>query len=136
MIFRNRKSITSPQFMIIPMIDIIFFLLVFFMMSSLQTISQRNLPIQIPQANNTEVSAQVPVVLTITVDGKLQMEGKQVSLEVARQVLGAKIQTNSQLPVVLQADKQAAHGQVVEILDMLKTIGVKKMGIAAEKKEG
>ena len=43
---------TKPEFMIIPMIDIIFFLLVFFMMNSLQTVAQKALSVQLPQATS------------------------------------------------------------------------------------
>ena len=47
--FKNYKSKRTPQFMIIPMIDIIFFLLVFFMMNSMQTVAQKALAVQLPQ---------------------------------------------------------------------------------------
>ena len=59
---------SKPEFMIIPMIDIIFVLLVFFMMNSLQTIAQKALSVQLPQATTASAPAQLPVVLTLDAD--------------------------------------------------------------------
>ena len=64
---------TKPEFMIIPMIDIIFFLLVFFMMNSLQTVAQKALSVQLPQATSASAPAQLPVVLHLMRKGILQL---------------------------------------------------------------
>ncbi len=64
---------TKPEFMIIPMIDIIFFLLVFFMMNSLQTVAQKALSVQLPQASSASAPAQLPVVFTLMRKGILQL---------------------------------------------------------------
>ncbi|WP_371381661.1 ExbD/TolR family protein [Sporomusa aerivorans] len=132
--FRNVRSINSPQFMIIPMIDIIFFLLVFFMMNSLQTTTQRAMSVQLPQAARVEVPSQVPVVITVDAAGRIAMDSKAMPLEAAAAQLKEKVTANPQLAVVLQADQSTTHGQVVAVMDMLKSTGVKKLGIAAEKK--
>lgn len=132
--FRNVRGISTPSFMIIPMIDIIFFLLVFFMMNSLQTTTQRALAVQLPQAARAEVSSQVPVIITIDSAGRIALDAKFISLEDASRQLQARIAANPQLAVILQADKATSHGQVVAVMDMLKSTGVKKLGIAADKK--
>ena len=58
--FNNYRLKKKPEFMIIPMIDIIFFLLVFFMMNSLQTVAQKALAVQLPRAQTTTAPAAVP----------------------------------------------------------------------------
>ena len=132
--FRNIRGISAPSFMIIPMIDIIFFLLVFFMMNSLQTTTQRALAVQLPQASQAEVPSQLPVIITIDSAGHITMDAKSVSLDDVSRQLQDRTAANPQLAVILQADKSASHGQVVAVMDMLKSVGVKKLGIAAEKK--
>ena len=72
---------TKPEFMIIPMIDIIFFLLVFFMMNSLQTVAQKALSVQLPQATSASAPAQLPVVLTLDAEGHITIDNKPMSID-------------------------------------------------------
>ena len=124
---------TKPEFMIIPMIDIIFFLLVFFMMNSLQTIAQKALSVQLPQATTASAPAQLPVVLT-DAEGHITIDNVPMSIDAAEAMVKERIAQNPNASVILQADKRSAHGQVVAIMDMLKQAGVKRLAIAAEQK--
>lgn len=133
--FRNFHAKETPEFMIIPLIDVIFFLLVFFMMNSLQTTTQRAMAVQLPQAASTEVSSQLPTVITIDAAGHIMVDGTSLSYDDTRALLTQRLQANPQSAVILQADKRTAHGQVAAVMDMLKQAGVKKLGIAADKKE-
>ena len=125
---------TKPEFMIIPMIDIIFFLLVFFMMNSLQTVAQTALSVQLPQATSASAPAQLPVVFTLDAEGHITIDNNPMSIDQAEAMIKQRIQENPNASVILQADKRAAHGQVVAIMDMLKQSGVKRLAIAAEQK--
>ena len=125
---------SKPEFMIIPMIDIIFFLLVFFMMNSLQTVAQNALSVQLPQATSASSPAQLPVVLTLDAEGHITIDNNPMSIDDAEAMVKQRIQENPNASVILQADKRAAHGQVVAIMDMLKQSGVKRLAIAAEQK--
>ena len=125
---------SRPEFMIIPMIDIIFFLLVFFMMNSLQTIAQKALSVQLPQATTASVPAQLPVVLTLDAEGHITIDNTPMSIDAAEILVKERIAQNPNASVILQADKRAIHGQVVAIMDMLKQAGVKRLAIAAEQK--
>lgn len=125
---------SKPEFMIIPMIDIIFFLLVFFMMNSLQTIAQKALSVQLPQATTTSAPAQLPVVLTLDAEGHITIDNVPMSIDAAEAMVKERIAQNPNASVILQADKRSAHGQVVAIMDMLKQAGVKRLAIAAEQK--
>ena len=125
---------TKPEFMIIPMIDIIFFLLVFFMMNSLPTVAQKALSVQLPQAPSASAPAQLPVVFTLDAEGHITIDNNPMSIDQAEAMIKQRIQENPNASVILQADKRAAHGQVVAIMDMLKQSGVKRLAIAAEQK--
>lgn len=125
---------SKPEFMIIPMIDIIFFLLVFFMMNSLQTIAQKALSVQLPQAITASAPAQLPVVLTLDAEGHITIDNVPMSIDAAEAMVKERIAQNPNASVILQADKRSAHGQVVAIMDMLKQAGVKRLAIAAEQK--
>ena len=132
--FQNSRLKMKPEFMIVPMIDIIFFLLVFFMMNSLQTIAQKALSVQLPQATTASAPAQLPVVLTLDAEGHITIDNVPMSIDAAEAMVKERIAQNPNASVILQADKRAIHGQVVAIMDMLKQAGVKRLAIAAEQK--
>lgn len=125
---------SKPEFMIIPMIDIIFFLLVFFMMNSLQTVAQKALSVQLPQATTASVPAQLPVVLTLDAEGHITIDNVPMSIDAVEVMVKERIAQNPNASVILQADKRSVHGQVVAIMDMLKQAGIKRLAIAAEQK--
>lgn len=132
--FTTTRMKKKPVFMIIPMIDIIFFLLVFFMMNSLQTIAQKALSVQLPQAQSASAPVQMPIILTVDAEGHITMDNKPVSYDEASDMMKKHISENSNAAVILQADKRTAHGQVVAVMDMLKAAGVKRLAIAAAQK--
>lgn len=123
----------KPEFMIIPMIDIIFFLLVFFMMNSLETTAQKTLDVQLPVAQHAETAQNLPLMITLDAAGHITLGNEPVSFAEAQQRITEQLQANPQAAVVLQADKRTAHGQVVAIMDMLKGAGVHKLAISADK---
>ena len=132
--FGSHRLKKKPEFMIIPMIDIIFFLLVFFMMNSLQTVAQKALAVQLPQAQSASAPAQLPIIMTLDEEGHITIDNKPVSIQESATIMKQHMQENANAAVVLQADKRTAHGQVVAVMDMLKTSGVKRLSIAAEQK--
>ena len=132
--FSKHRTGKKPVFMIIPMIDIIFFLLVFFMMNSLQTVAQKALSVQLPQAQSASAPAQMPIIMTLDEEGHITIDNKPVSITESATIMKQHMQENANAAVVLQADKRTAHGQVVAVMDMLKTSGVKRLSIAAEQK--
>ncbi|MSA60098.1 biopolymer transporter ExbD, partial [Parabacteroides distasonis] len=97
---------SKPEFMIIPMIDIIFFLLVFFMMNSLQTIAQKALSVQLPQATTASAPAQLPVVLTLDAEGHITIDNVPMSIDAAEAMVKERIAQNPNASVILQADKR------------------------------
>ena len=132
--FSNHRLKKKPEFMIIPMIDIIFFLLVFFMMNSLQTVAQKALAVQLPQAQSATAPAQLPIIMTLDEEGHITIDNNPVSITESAAIMKRHMQENPNAAVVLQADKRTAHGQVVAVMDMLKGAGVKRLSIAAEQK--
>ena len=120
--------------MIIPMIDIIFFLLVFFMMNSLHTVAQNALAVQLPQAQTATAPAQLPIIMTLDADGHITIDNNPVSITESTAIMQRHMKENPNAAVVLQADQRTAHGQVVAVMDMLKGAGVKRLSIAAEQK--
>lgn len=124
----------SPKLMIIPMIDIIFFLLVFFMMSTLYMVEQNVLPIALPQstASQTDQTALTPI--TLTAQGRILIGQEEISREILSIRIKAELNRNPETSFLLRADRQIEYGRVVELLDELKRLGVRRVAVATEQK--
>lgn len=117
---------------IIPMIDVIFFLLVFFMISTLSMTVNRGLPVNLPAAASAQKEARDNVSLTVTQDGSMFLNKEPVALQDVGQRVKAALATDPQLAVVINADGQVLHSTVVDVLDELRQAGVSGLAIAVK----
>jgi biopolymer transport protein ExbD len=129
---RSLRVESQPKIMIIPMIDIIFFLLVFFMMSTLYMVEQRTLPVNLPQASAAQSDMAKNVAITVAKDGAIYVDQEQIPVELFKARIQAQLVRQTDTAFILRADKQAEYGRVVMILDELKAVGVKKVAVATE----
>jgi len=131
---RNLRTERQPRLMIIPMIDIIFFLLVFFMMSTLYMVEQRTIPVNLPQSSSAQTNVPRSVSISVTPEGRILFEQEDIPLELVKKRVQAELNKESDLVFVLRSDKQAEYGKVVAVLDELKLAGVQRVAIATERK--
>ena len=133
---RSLRTTSKPKLMIIPMIDIMFFLLVFFMMSMLSMVVQKSVPVNLPAAATSKVDVQRKIPVTVMKDGTMYVNDQKLDLNgLVRymQVEQAKGDTEH-LVVILRGDAQAEYGDFVQVLDTLKSMGITNIAIATEKK--
>ena len=117
---RSLRTTNKPKLMIIPMIDIIFFLLVFFMMSMLSMVVQKSMPVNLPTATASSVDLQRKIPITITADGKIYVEQDAYDLNGMAKRLEAEKAKGGDLTIILRADQRAQYGEFVQVLDTLK----------------
>lgn len=129
---RNRRSFTKPEVMIIPMIDIMFFLLVFFMISTLYMVDMKTVPVSLPQAMHAEQQTKVTYVVTMKQDGTLYLEDKPIDEAVLIQRAQEEQQKNPQFSIVLRVDQGLDYGKVMAFLDTMRAHGITRFGLAAE----
>jgi len=122
----------SPQFMIIPMIDIIFFLLVFFMMSTLYMTSQETIPVNLPAAKSANSDVVKSLQVTVASDGKLYLGKEAMSLPELKAKLTQEARS-ADIAVALRADKAVDYGTFIGVMDELKTSGIQRISLAAQK---
>jgi biopolymer transport protein ExbD len=118
--------------MIIPMIDIMFFLLVFFMLGTIYMVEQRNLPVRLPEARSSDVDAEKNFTVTINKDGKLYLENNEAQLGALVQQARLEMRMNPRLAIIIRADKDLGYGQVINVIDGFKSAGVARFGLAVE----
>lgn len=131
---RSLRTNTTPKLMIIPMIDIMFFLLVFFMMSMLSMVVQKSMPVSLPAAASSKVDLDRKVPVTITSDGSIYVEDQKLNMDAFVRRMQTEHVKGDNLTVILRADTAAQYGTFVHVLDTLKNIGITKISIATESK--
>jgi biopolymer transport protein ExbD len=131
----QKRSLKKARIEIIPMIDTIFFLLVFFMISTLSMARFTGIQVNLPKAASGRQTPAESASVTLTQDGRLYVNKEPVALEALRQTLQRLLVKNSELLVIINADDGVPHGQVVEIMDEARHAGVTKLSIAVKPKE-
>mgnify|MGYP000497791190 FL=1 len=129
---RPLKIEKKPSIMIIPMIDIIFFLLVFFMMSMLSMTARHTLDLDLPRASSAELTAVKSLPVSITRDGTIYVEKEKISPEKFLRRIELEKERNPEMTVLLSADARSEHGDFLFVLDKLNAAGIQKISIAAE----
>lgn len=129
---RPLKIEKKPSIMIIPMIDIIFFLLVFFMMSMLSMTARHTLDLNLPRASSAELTAVKSLPVSITRDGTIYVEKEKISRESFLRRIELEKERNPEMTVLLSADARSEHGDFLFVLDKLNAAGIRKISIAAE----
>jgi len=131
----QRRSMKKALIEIIPMIDTIFFLLVFFMISTLSMSQYKGMPVNLPKAASGRQAPAESAAITIDKDDRLFLDKQPVDKSLLRDLLRQQLVKNPELLVVINADDGVAHGRVVEVMDIARSADVVKMAIAVKPKE-
>ncbi len=131
---RSLRIEKQPELMIIPMIDIIFFLLIFFMMSTLYMVEQHTIPINLPQSAAAQQELSKNVNITILQNGNIMFDQEEIPFSLLQKRINIELAKHSESIFVVRADKQAEYGQVVAVLDELKMSGAHRVAVATERK--
>ena len=124
----------KPVLMIIPMIDIIFFLLVFFMMSMLTMVTQKTIALNLPKTTVAKVDTTKTVPVSVTKDGQIYVEQDQVRLEELSARLSTMKTGDEKLTVVLRGDTDVNYGAVVSVMDVIRLSGIERVSMATDGK--
>jgi biopolymer transport protein ExbD len=118
---------------IIPLIDIMFFLLASFMMVSLQMRKVRTVHASLPTATLATSTAK-PDIIKIQVDkfGNASIDGKQIAFPDLETLLTKRLQQNPNLPVYISGTRDATHGSMIYVLDFVKRAGVGRVAFAVK----
>ena len=116
---------------IIPLIDIMFFLLASFMMASLTMIRMQSIKMDLPTATQATRDFK-PDIINVAVDktGDIYIEKKPVTVVELQNLLSNKFRLNTNVPVYISGDKEATHGSVIRVLDIVRREGIQKVSFA------
>jgi biopolymer transport protein ExbD len=131
----QRRTLKKARIEIIPMIDTIFFLLVFFMISTLSMAQYRGMPVSLPKAASGQQAPAESAAITIDSQGRLFVDKQPVEKSMLGDLLRQQLAENADLLVVINADDAVEHGRVVEVMDIARGANVARMAIAVKPKQ-
>jgi biopolymer transport protein ExbD len=116
-----------------PLVDVVLVVLIIFMATA-PMISRRAIRVDVPKVAKSDKSATDA--LAVALDGKreLTLMGKPVTLDVLKKTLAAAIAARPDQAVSLSADKALPYGDVAELLDAVRSAGIKKVGLEVRRK--
>jgi biopolymer transport protein ExbD len=122
---------------IIPLIDIMFFLLASFMMVSLQLDQTQNIKVHLPPSTEAQHDFK-PDMINIAVDksGAVWVEKKQLSLAQLGSIVSNRFELNTNLPVYISGDQDTLHGAMVDVLNAVRRAGIQKVAFVVNGNEG
>jgi biopolymer transport protein ExbD len=122
---------------IIPLIDIMFFLLATFVMVSLSMVKNRGIPVHLPTADSgTPQEHKDPVVISLTDSGQLYLDRTEMELGPLMAELTRLKQTNPEVRVFINGDQNARLGLALAVLDETRKLGITKVAFETRPKQG
>ncbi len=132
---RFRRQLAEPdesiELNLIPLIDIIMFLLIFFI-STTSFIEEPGVTVTKPRAASARQTDKNSIIFAVTADGKVAYGGKEIGLGNVRPTV-KRLCSKDKLPVVIQADDNANSGMVISVIDEAKLGGAKEVNLATDK---
>ena len=120
------------QINILPMIDVIFVILSFFIVSSLYLVRLETIPVNLPNAETANKEKDTAIVITLNLDNKVFIDEKIIDISLFENQLRSKLKNSNNKKVVLRADKSIKYGRVISILDIMRKIEDIKIGVSTE----
>ena len=124
------------RIVIIPLIDIMFFLLASFMMLALQMSKSENIKVNLPSAAQSKQDYR-PDMVDIAVDksGAVWLEKRQISLAELASVLKDRFRANPDLPVYISGDRDTRHGDMVKVYQTVRAAGIQKVAFMTDSRQ-
>lgn len=133
---RPRKQSLPPQLMLSPMIEMIFLLLVFFIVSTMYMSEIKTIPIRLPVAQNSETVSKSNFAVTVKKDGVLYLEDNKIEMKQLVANAAAESKRDAAFSVIIRADGEANYKTVIKLMDELKGAGVTRFGLATDLGDG
>lgn len=123
------------QINIVPMIDVVFALLTFFIMSTLTLTRSEGLPVNLPGAQTAKpVNQETPIVITLDAQGNLALNQQLTKLSDLQDQIRERLQTSESKTVLIRADEAVSHGKVILLMDQVRQVPGAKLAIETQKK--
>ena len=128
---RQRKTEREPDFNLTPMIDCVFLLLIFFMVTTVFK-QPYSLQLELPEAQQAQRVQEKKLVSSITADGRMEINRELVSAADLEQVLLRHKQGTRSLTLIVRTDKETRHRHLLDLIEVAKRLRIEKVVLATE----
>ena len=128
---RQRKTEREPDFNLTPMIDCVFLLLIFFMVTTVFK-QPYSLQLELPEAQQAQRVQEKKLVSSITADGRMEINRELVSAADLEQVLLRHKQGTRSLTLIVRTDKETRHKHLLDLIEVAKRLRIEKVVLATE----
>ena len=135
--YKSKRLNSESEVNILPLIDVLFVILLFFMLSSIVLTEKNQITVQRPTNSQAEYVGKAKKTITITLqnDRKLYLEEDEIRAAELSQKLKRLSQDSSIDQVLIDADTACIYGEVMEILGIVKAAGLNSIGLAVNKRD-
>ena len=116
----------------LPLIDIVFLLLVFFIYAMLSMAVHRGLPVVLPKSSTAKIDKELILSITVKADGTIYLDKESVSLENLRDSLRQRARDEKERGVLLFADRTLPYQKLFRVLDQIRMAGLTRVSLQAE----
>ena len=125
-------DVDKPRIEIIPMIDIMMFLLVFFIVISLRMILGTGIQLDLPSSKTTQELKPTQITVGVQKDGAMFVDGQPYSADRLKTLLENAKKDNDKLSVILAGDKELTYQNTLKVMDVARSAGISQVGLAAK----
>lgn len=130
----HRAERKKARMEMIPLIDVTFQLLCFFIYVSLFMVLQRGIPLRLPQADSLVQESPRALEVSLDARGEIFLEGQHISLELLGEKLPALAGSRDTDRVILRGDRAVTYERIMEVLDRIRSSGLSKVSLEAQPK--
>ena len=125
-------DVDKPRIEIIPMIDIMMFLLVFFIVITLRMIQGTGIQLDLPSSKTTQELKPTQITVGVQKDGTMYVDGQPYSAEGLKSLLENAKKDSEKLAVILAGDKELTYQNKLKVMDVARSAGISQVGLAAK----
>ncbi len=128
----NLYKTKNPRIEMLPLIDVVFLLLVFFIYAMLSMAVHRGLPVVLPDSSTAKIDKKLVLSVSIKSDGTIYIDKHQVALEDLAETLKDRAGHETNPGVLLFADRDIFYQKLFKVLDQIQTAGIHRISLQAD----
>ncbi len=128
----NSNSETISEINIVPLVDIILVVLIIFMVTA-PALIKPSVQVNLPEAGSADETTPSLLNVALTADGTVLVNNEEVNEEQAKAIARSEVERNPDVQAVVIADRELDYGAVIQVLDWVKTAGVKSFAVTTDR---